>query len=46
MSRLDVKSADEAGSILKAKSEGLALKKFKELMKKNAGKLRFKALRK
>jgi len=52
--RLDTALADEAAKVLGVKSrtaaihaalrEIVALKKFKELMRKNAGKLKFKAL--
>jgi Arc/MetJ family transcription regulator len=52
--RLDTELADEAAKVLGVKSrtaavhaalrEIVALKKFKELMRKNAGKLKFKAL--
>ena len=52
--RLDTALADEAAKVLGVKSrtaavhaallEIVALKNFKELMRKNAGKLKFKAL--
>jgi Arc/MetJ family transcription regulator len=52
--RLDIRLADEAAKVLGAKSrteavhaalrEIVALKKFKNLMRKHAGKLRFEAL--
>jgi Arc/MetJ family transcription regulator len=52
--RLDIRLADEAAKVLGAKSrteavhaalrEIVALKKFKNLMTKHAGKLRFEAL--
>lgn len=52
--RLDIRLADEAAKVLGAKSrteavhaalrEIVALKRFKNLMTKNAGKLRFEAL--
>jgi len=52
--RLDTELADEAAKILRVKSrteaihaalrEVVALKRFKNLMKKNAGKLSFSAL--
>ncbi len=52
--RLDTELADEAAKVLGVKSrteavhvalqEVVALKKFKNLMKKHAGKLRFEAL--
>jgi Arc/MetJ family transcription regulator len=52
--RLDTALADEAAKVLGVKSrtaavhaalrEIVALKKFKDLMRKNAGKLKFKAL--
>jgi Arc/MetJ family transcription regulator len=52
--RLDIRLADEAAKVLGAKSrteavhaalrEIVALKKFKTLMTKHAGKLRFEAL--
>jgi Arc/MetJ family transcription regulator len=52
--RLDIRLADEAAKVLGAKSrteavhaalrEIVALKKFKNLMRKHAGKFRFEAL--
>jgi Arc/MetJ family transcription regulator len=52
--RLDIRLADEAAKVLGAKSrteavhaalrEIVALKKFKKLMRKHSGKLRFEAL--